>query len=322
MLNFGGVCLCVFKALQIWSCFLPSLTSFLNSGSVVSRLLIKDRCFCFICADATGVFLEYAFHLGLWRILFLLVWHVKKHQPHLQNMQPSNWIIFSSFGVRKTWNHLVTWNSRCNSWVSSTHGDRTRKKTYSTFFVGMWWCRCPEGDKNFTFSGVIGSLRHSEGLMILISMQVQRVGWLLDVDSHQASQFQNPVPNTWLYSYKCSGNLVKPPKVVQPPAIGMIRNFEIRIPAINNQYFMESKRFFFIAQLDHHICFCLPLGTTGTCMFHLYGWHHLPGFRLGTSNFVSLEVEVGKNRGKLLGIFLDNPQGGSMYQLPSKSAIW
>ena len=227
----------------------------------------------------------------------------KKHQPHLQNTQPSNWIIFSSFGVRKTWNHLVTWNSRCNSWVSSTHGDRTRKKTYSTFFVGMWWCRCPwgdkrcpEGDKNFTFSGVIGSLRHSEGLMILISMQVQRVGWLLDVDSHQASQFQNPVPNTWLYSYKCSGNLVKPPKVVQPPAIGIVRNFEIRIPTINNQYFIESKRFFFIAQLDHHSCFCLPLGTTGTCMFHLYSWHHLPWFRLRTSNFVSLEVtESGKN---------------------------
>ena len=56
VLNFGGVCLCVFKALQIWSCFLPLLTSFFNSDSVVSRLLIKDRCFRFICADASGVF--------------------------------------------------------------------------------------------------------------------------------------------------------------------------------------------------------------------------------------------------------------------------
>ena len=133
MLNFGGVCLCVFKALQIWSCFLPSLTSFLNSGSVVSRLLIKDRCFRFICADASGVFgIRISFRF-VKDFLFVSV-TCKKHQPLLQNTQPSNWIIFSSFGVRKTWNHLVTWNSRCNSSVSSTHGDRTRKKTYSSFF--------------------------------------------------------------------------------------------------------------------------------------------------------------------------------------------
>ena len=44
-------------------------------------------------------------------------------------------------------------------------------------------------------------------------------------------------------------------------------------------------------------------------MFHLYSWHHLPWFRLRTSNFVSLEVtESGKNwEGKGWDFFLDNP---------------
>ena len=65
-----------------------------------------------------------------------------------------------------------------------------------------------------------------------------------------------------------------------------------------------------IPGVSHHF----PFGTTGTCMFHLYSWHHLPWFRLGTSNFVSLEgLEVVKKwEGTAWDFFKTTQEGGSI----------